>query len=199
AQEHLPGRTGERGIVQPDDQRDREFSVEGLGHRVTLEEPHRPSHAGNAADPRQVGVLKRLGLVPVFRLWIHHPDLGIGDSENLARGALHDPGEDRGLVFEEEGAERDCENEPEVFRPVADQHPKGHEVHPRALLLTSVLGGTKYPVKELFTRWYKKERSGAWVDRESTTPRLRSSTPPMRSGTPGFPAPRSTISPPKPR
>jgi hypothetical protein len=52
-------------------------------------------HAFYAADPGEVCVLEGLGLLEVFGLGIHHPDVGVGDIGDLAAGAFENSGEDR--------------------------------------------------------------------------------------------------------
>lgn len=129
AEQHLAWRAGERRIIETNESGYRELSVERSGNGAALEEPHRPLHAGHAPHPSEVGILECLGLFPVFGLRIHDPDLGVGHVEDLACRPLHDAREDRGLVLQQEGAERNGEDEPEVFGPVAGQHTKCDEVH----------------------------------------------------------------------
>jgi hypothetical protein len=61
-------------------------------------------------ENREVGVLERLGLLPILRLRVHHPDLGVRVVEDLAGRSLHDVGEHGGLVLEQERAEGDGEH-----------------------------------------------------------------------------------------
>src|SRR6266571_859095 len=127
--EHLPGRARESRVVQPDEERHRELALQRPGNRVSLEEADRPLDARHSADAGQVRVLESLRLLPVLRLRVHHPDLGVGHVENLARRALKNIGEDGGLVLQQERAEGDREHQAEVLRPITGQHPEGHEIH----------------------------------------------------------------------
>ena len=44
-----------------------------------------------------------LALLHVFRPWIHHPEIGSGDLDNLTPGARQDASEDRRLMGPQEG------------------------------------------------------------------------------------------------
>jgi hypothetical protein len=47
----------------------------------------------------------------------------------LAGGSLHDARENRGLVLQQKGADRDGEDEAAVLRSVSAQHPQRYEIH----------------------------------------------------------------------
>src|SRR5205823_12857481 len=108
-----------------------------------------------------VGVLQCLGLLEISDRRVHYPTLGVGDVGDLAAGAEHDADEDAGLVLEQEGAERDGEDQSEVFGPVTGEHAEGDAVHRSAsgrfvclciMLWRMQLPGTLYPVLRTNTK-----------------------------------------------
>jgi hypothetical protein len=145
AEQHTARCSCERRVIETDQERRRELAGARARDGVALEEPNRPADAGDASDPCQIRVLQRLGLVPILRLGIHDPDLGIRHVEHLARRAPQDVGEDRGLVLQQERAEGDREHQAEVLGPVARQHAQRHEVHelvlrPNEMMIIILLG-----------------------------------------------------------
>src|SRR5262249_35427715 len=90
---------------------------------------HRPLHAIDATHACEIGVLERFGLLEILRLRIHHPDVCVSDVRDLAAGAFKNPGEDGGLVLEQERAKGDGENEAEIFSSVDVQHFERDEMH----------------------------------------------------------------------
>ena len=88
AKQHLARCAGERGVVQAEAERDGKLAVERARDRAALEKFHRPFNAVHAAHACEVGVLERLGLLEIFRLRVHHPNLRVADVGNLTAGAL---------------------------------------------------------------------------------------------------------------
>src|SRR5262249_57109964 len=103
--------------------------------RVALKKSDRPLHAFDTAHACEISILERFGLLKIFRLRIHHPNLRVGDIGDLTAGALKNSGEDRGLVLEQERAKGDGENEAEIFSSVAGQHFERDEIHAGSPLL----------------------------------------------------------------
>ena len=83
----------------------------------------------HAAHTIKICVLESLGLFKIFRLGIHHPNLGIGNVANLAASSVKNAGEDGRLVLQQEGAKGDGEDQPEIFGPITCQHFESDEVH----------------------------------------------------------------------
>ena len=53
---------------------------------------------------------------------MHDPDIGFAHVQDLAGGARHQSNEDRDLLRHQERRKADTEDEPEVFRPVTEEH-----------------------------------------------------------------------------
>src|SRR3989440_599834 len=87
------------------------------------------------SDDPDLVVLQRLGLFEIFGLPIHHPYVRIGHVENLTAGALENARENRRLVFQQKGAKRDGENQPEILSAIPGQHSQSYEVHGKASIV----------------------------------------------------------------
>ena len=129
AEQHFARRADERRIVDAHDRGLGEIAFRRARDRLALEKAHGIVHTRHAPDAEEIGVLQRLGLLEILGCRIHHPNLGVGDVGDLAACAAHDAGEDAGLILEQERAERDGENQTEVFGPVTGEHAEGDEVH----------------------------------------------------------------------
>src|SRR5262249_20081493 len=106
AEYHGTGRAGQRSVVESKAERDSQLSVEGARDRTPLVEFDGPLHAVHAAHAREIGILERLGLLEVFGLPVHYPDVRVGDIGDLTAGPLEDAGEDGRLVLQQKRAKR---------------------------------------------------------------------------------------------
>src|SRR5260370_33913548 len=122
SQQHVARSDGQCSVIEPEAQRSGKLSSQGPSYRVSLKQPHRPLDAFDAAHSVNIRVLQGFGLVEVFCLRVHDPDVGLGDIQDLTAGAPEDAREDRGLVFQSEGAESDREHQPCILVAIARLH-----------------------------------------------------------------------------
>jgi hypothetical protein len=98
SEHHVAGRSHQRGVIDAHHDDHAKGSIEGFGPGLAFEQRLGPLHSPHSTDAIQVIIGQRLHFVEILGFPVHHPDVGVGDVHDLARGAPHDPGEDGALV-----------------------------------------------------------------------------------------------------
>lgn len=129
ADEHPVGRAGQVGIVQADELHLLELAVQQAAAGAAPVEPHRPLHALDFPNAKDVVVGKRPGGVQVIHAGIHHADRRFADVADRADRQRHHAAEDRGLLRDQQRREGDPEDDPQVLPAVAAQHSLGNPGH----------------------------------------------------------------------
>jgi hypothetical protein len=131
ALDHLGRAADQRRIVQPDDVAGLEVAALEPGLEQALIERHGPLDALHAADAEQHCVLHGLDVVDELHLGVHDPDLRQAGVADEAVGPRHQADEDRRLLRDEQGGERQAHDDAQVLGPVAHQHGNRDGVHAR--------------------------------------------------------------------
>src|SRR5205085_9068535 len=131
-----------------------------------------PFDALRAADAEELGVLQGLDVVDELHLGVHDPDVGEARVRDEAVGPGHQADENRHLLGDEEGGDRQTEDNAEILAAVAGQHSKGDVDHrpapfrfgaPRARM-PAIENETMCSVSTSMSR-----RSGTWPSSRWTT------------------------------
>src|SRR5262249_45597764 len=121
AQHQARRNTGQCRIIDAEQDDLLQHSVPCMRNRQPLEEGDGPIDAIDAAHPPELHVGHGLDLIDILDARIHDPDVRFAGIEDLARGAQHQPGEDRDLVRHQHRRERDDKEQTDILASIAEE------------------------------------------------------------------------------
>jgi hypothetical protein len=110
------------GVVDADDLAGDEVAVGQSRRDGPAVEGHGPGDAGDALDAVELRVLKRLGVIDVLDLGIHHPQVNNRQLGDHRRAARQDAEEDRRLLHHHESGEGKRCDDAEILAALVHEH-----------------------------------------------------------------------------